>query len=87
MFHTPCRVWDESSRTAGAAEGISGRVKFLPLAWAGMPKTSFRKNSDSPHVIFPLFLLLQSGIFVSRLAVYAFHKPFIFARVEKNLGM
>ncbi|WP_221901814.1 hypothetical protein [Bathymodiolus platifrons methanotrophic gill symbiont] len=31
------------------AEGISGRVKFLPLAWAGMPKTSFRKNSDSPQ--------------------------------------
>jgi hypothetical protein len=30
------------------AEGISGRVKFLLLAWAGMPKTSFRKNSDSP---------------------------------------
>jgi len=24
-----------------AAEGIGGRVKFLPLAWAGMPKTSF----------------------------------------------
>ncbi|WP_221901562.1 hypothetical protein [Bathymodiolus platifrons methanotrophic gill symbiont] len=32
------------------AEGISGRVKFLPLAWAGMPKTSFRKNSDSPMI-------------------------------------
>ena len=32
-----------------AAEGIGGRVKFLPLAWAGMPKTSFRKNSDSLH--------------------------------------
>jgi hypothetical protein len=30
------------------AEGISGRVKLLLLAWAGMPKTSFRKNSDSP---------------------------------------
>jgi hypothetical protein len=30
------------------SEGISGRVKFLLLAWAGMPKTSFRKNSDSP---------------------------------------
>ena len=30
-----------------AAEGIGGRFKFLPLAWAGMPKTSFRKNSDS----------------------------------------
>jgi hypothetical protein len=26
------------------AEGIGGRVKFLPLAWAGMPKTSFRKK-------------------------------------------
>jgi hypothetical protein len=33
------------------AEGISGRVKFLLLAWAGMPKTSFRKNSDSPHSV------------------------------------
>ncbi|MEO1887467.1 MAG: hypothetical protein ABGX72_08885, partial [Methyloprofundus sp.] len=33
------------------AEGISGRVKFLPLAWAGMPKTSFRKNSDSPSLL------------------------------------
>jgi hypothetical protein len=32
------------------AEGISGRVKFLLLAWAGMPKTSFRKNSDSPLI-------------------------------------
>jgi hypothetical protein len=29
------------------AEGKNGRVKFLPLAWAWMPKTSFRKNSDS----------------------------------------
>jgi hypothetical protein len=35
---------------ARGAEGISGRVKFLPLAWAGMPKTSFRKNSDSPLI-------------------------------------
>jgi hypothetical protein len=25
-------------------------VKFLLLAWAGVPKTSFRKNSDSPHL-------------------------------------
>jgi hypothetical protein len=32
------------------AEGIGGRVKFLPLAWAGMPKTSFRKNSDPPSL-------------------------------------
>ena len=39
---------DEVTRTNRGAEGISGRVKFLPLAWAGMPKTSFRKNSDSP---------------------------------------
>ncbi|OOZ38291.1 hypothetical protein BOW53_16050, partial [Solemya pervernicosa gill symbiont] len=31
------------------AVGINGRVKYLPLAWAWMPKTSFRKNSDSPE--------------------------------------
>jgi hypothetical protein len=42
IFYSPIGdVW--------GAEGISGRVKFLPLAWAGMPKTSFRKNSDSPQ--------------------------------------
>ena len=40
---------DEVTRTNRGAEGIGGRVKFLPLAWAGMPKTSFRKNSDSSH--------------------------------------
>ena len=39
---------DEVTRTNRGAKGIGGRVKFLPLAWAGMPKTSFRKNSDSP---------------------------------------
>jgi hypothetical protein len=38
----------ERYKDVWGAEGISGRVKFLPLAWAGMPKTSFRKNSDSP---------------------------------------
>jgi hypothetical protein len=38
-------------------EGIGGRVKFLPLAWAGMPKTSFRKNSDSPHFLYYPFNL------------------------------
>jgi hypothetical protein len=41
-------------------EGISGRVKFLPLAWAGMPKTSFRKNSDSP-LKSPLKIELNGG--------------------------
>ncbi|OOZ39914.1 hypothetical protein BOW53_09605, partial [Solemya pervernicosa gill symbiont] len=30
------------------AAGINGRVKFLLFAWAWMPKTNFRKNSDSP---------------------------------------
>ncbi len=29
----------------------SGRVKLTPLAWAGMPKKSIRKNSDSPSAI------------------------------------
>jgi len=42
---------DEVTRTNRGAEGINSRVKFLPLAWARMPKTSFRKNSDSPHYI------------------------------------
>jgi hypothetical protein len=28
-------------------QALTGRVKFLPLAWAGMPKTSFRKNGGS----------------------------------------
>ena len=41
---------DEVTRTNRGAEGIGGCVKFLPLAWAGMPKTSFRKNSDSPRI-------------------------------------
>jgi hypothetical protein len=40
---------DEVTRTNRGAEGVNSRVKFLPLAWAGMPKTSFRKNSNSPR--------------------------------------
>jgi hypothetical protein len=44
-------------RRACCHPGIGGRVKFLPLAWAGMPKTSFRKNSDSPlSSLLPFFL-------------------------------
>jgi hypothetical protein len=30
-----------------APKAIISRVKFLPIAWAGMPKTIYRKNSDS----------------------------------------
>jgi hypothetical protein len=45
------------------AEGISGRVKFLLLAWAGMPKTSFCRNSDSPHFFFILELTLNRDYF------------------------
>jgi hypothetical protein len=37
------RVYD------GSGEGISGRVKFLPLALAGMPKTSFRKGMSRTY--------------------------------------
>jgi hypothetical protein len=46
------------------AEGISGRVKFLPLAWAGMPKTSFRKNSDSPQdvILYAVFFYVRYGV-------------------------
>jgi hypothetical protein len=50
---------DNKSRTNRGAEGIGGRVKFLPLAWAGMPKTSFRKKSDSP-LICGLFFFLNN---------------------------
>ncbi|MEO1883029.1 MAG: hypothetical protein ABGX71_05495 [Methyloprofundus sp.] len=62
MLRSQRRVYDGSGEVARTqdvwgAEGISGRVKFLPLAWAGIPKTSFRKNSDSP--LTPLCLFLQ----------------------------
>ena len=60
MLRSQHRVYDGSGEVARTqdvwgAEGISGRVKFLPLAWAGMPKTSFRKNSDSPFGV-PILL-------------------------------
>jgi hypothetical protein len=29
---------------------LISRVKFLPIAWAWMPKTIFRKNSDSLYL-------------------------------------
>ncbi|TXL10085.1 hypothetical protein BMR08_10895 [Methylococcaceae bacterium CS2] len=70
MLRSQHRVYDgsgEEARTQDVwgAEGISGRVKFLPLAWAGMPKTSFRKNSDSPRLIWffvnPLFVISLSA--------------------------
>ncbi|WP_167374246.1 hypothetical protein [Bathymodiolus platifrons methanotrophic gill symbiont] len=56
MLRSQHRVYDgngEVARTQDVwgAGGISGRVKFLLLAWAGMPKTSFRKNSDSPQLL------------------------------------
>jgi hypothetical protein len=38
----------ERYKDVWGAEGISGRVKFLPLAWAGMPKTSFRTEVKKP---------------------------------------
>ena len=47
----------ERAGRIGAAEGNGRRVKFLPLAWAGMPKTSFRKNSDA--------ILIENGFFKS----------------------
>ena len=66
MLRSQHRVYDDSGEVARTqdvwgAEGISGRVKFLPLAWAGMPKTSFRKNSDSP--LFTPLVTLKAFIF------------------------
>ncbi|WP_167374374.1 hypothetical protein [Bathymodiolus platifrons methanotrophic gill symbiont] len=53
MLRSQHRVYDGVAtwhvrRTSGQPKALAGRVKFLPLAWSGMPKTSFRKNSDSP---------------------------------------
>jgi hypothetical protein len=47
-FHETLAYKVARTQDVWGAEGISGLVKFLLLAWAGMPKTSFRKNSDSP---------------------------------------
>ncbi|MEQ1546042.1 MAG: hypothetical protein ABL924_13495 [Methyloglobulus sp.] len=44
MSHAPCRVWDGGSRTAGAAAGIGGRVKFLPLVWTGHPQNKLSQK-------------------------------------------
>ncbi|OOZ38328.1 hypothetical protein BOW53_15900, partial [Solemya pervernicosa gill symbiont] len=43
------------------AVGINGRVKYLPLAWAWTPKTSFRKNSDSPTHLYECVASVISG--------------------------
>ena len=68
MLRSQHRVYDGSGEVARTqdvwgAEGISGRVKFLPLAWAGMPKTSFRKNSDSPLFVSEIIGGLYSPVF------------------------
>ncbi|WP_236725806.1 hypothetical protein, partial [Solemya pervernicosa gill symbiont] len=49
------------------AAGINGRVKYLPLAWAWMPKTSFRKNSDSPNPLSLDTFVIGCGVQVRHL--------------------
>jgi hypothetical protein len=46
---TPCWVGDEVTRTNRGAEGIGGRVKFLPLAWVA--KATFPGFSAVDYVI------------------------------------
>ena len=75
MLRSQRRVYDGSGEVARTqdvwgAEGISGRVKFLPLAWAGMPKTSFRKNSDSPNERTGTTLLLGSILTLLSLLIF-----------------
>ncbi|NYT46545.1 MAG: hypothetical protein H0A75_01425 [Candidatus Methanofishera endochildressiae] len=48
MFR-PCWVGRGDGDESGARRHNASRVKFLPLAWAGMPKTKLSRNSDSPH--------------------------------------
>jgi hypothetical protein len=38
-----------AAETIKTTKALIETEEFLPLAWAGMPKTSFRKNSDSPQ--------------------------------------
>ncbi|MEQ1545695.1 MAG: hypothetical protein ABL924_11685 [Methyloglobulus sp.] len=57
MSRTPCRVWDEGSRTAGAAA-----LSFCRLFEQDVLKTSFRKDSDSPLV----FLLESLQLLAAR---------------------
>jgi predicted nucleic acid-binding protein len=64
---TPCWVSSERSRTAGAPKALISRVKFLPIAWAGMPKTIFRKNSDSLMLVTQA-LQNKTQLVVSRLS-------------------
>jgi len=45
---------------------ISGRVKFLPLAWAGCPKQAFTKIAtprSHPHRFFLGFIEMDNMIF------------------------
>ncbi|TXK96684.1 hypothetical protein BMR07_10725 [Methylococcaceae bacterium CS1] len=80
MLRSQHRVYDGSGEVARTqdvwgAEGISGRVKFLPLAWAGMPKTSFRKNSDSPPKPETLLIVLNAQGQLTQVQTLAFHEP------------
>ena len=47
------------------AAGTNGRVKFLLLAWVGIPKTSYSKNSDSLDCL--LFRQAQSAALQDKL--------------------
>ncbi|GAW87066.1 hypothetical protein bplSymb_SCF05403P002 [Bathymodiolus platifrons methanotrophic gill symbiont] len=45
------------------------------LAWAGMPKTSFRKNSDSPPKPETLLIVLNAQGQLTQVQTLAFHEP------------
>ncbi len=40
---TPCQILNKRNKRIEAQWSITKRLKFLPLAWAGMDKRSFRK--------------------------------------------
>ena len=66
------------ARSIGA-RSINGRVKLLPLAWAGMPKTSYRKSSDSP-------LSFKNGLSSIRLT-NMFHTRTIIDSIEETFNV
>jgi hypothetical protein len=85
MQRSPCRVVAGGRRTnRGLRSKIKRRVKLLPLDWAGMPKTSFRKSSDSLDVINERSWLITK-LFVIVLILFSEYSKFESPMTKKEL--
>ena len=63
-------------RTSGAPKALVVALSFLPLAWAGMPKTSFRKNSDSRILAFNSNAASAAAVSVTNFATAEFRDAY-----------